>query len=126
MHPSEIMLTNMNDFLTKESTNLFPIVMASTTGTYMYYIGNGLLAFGLFPEICWLAYPLGGAFILLFLLLDYLYGWKSFASLADSWLYILGAFLLWLFLIFMAIFGEIILIPWFLVSIFPLGTGYLL
>ena len=100
--------------------------MASTTGTYMYYIGSGLLAFGLFPEICWLAYPLGGAFILLYLLLNWLYGWNSFASLAGSWLKILGAFLLWVFFIFMAIFGEVILIPCFLVSFILLGSGYLL
>ena len=72
MHPSEIMLTNMNDFFTQEATNLFPIVMASTTSTYMSYIGIGLVAIGLFPEICWLnlllGYPLGGSVILIYVL----------------------------------------------------------
>ena len=84
MHPSEIMLTNMNDFFTQESTNLFPIVMASTTGTYMAYIGIGLFAIGLFPEICWLAYPLGGAFIVFVLFTDWFYKQNSFASLGDD------------------------------------------
>ena len=62
------MLTNMND--TYDATNLFPI--ASTKGTYMAYIGIGLFAIGLFPEICWLnlllGYPLGGSFILIYVI----------------------------------------------------------
>ena len=100
--------------------------MASTTGTYMAYIGIGLFAIGLFPEICWLAYSVGGAFIVIYLYADWFYKWDSFASLGDKWLYIFGGLLLWFFCIFMAIFGEVILIPWFLVSFIPLGSGYLL
>ena len=96
--------------------------MASTTSTYMSYIGSSLLAIGLFPEICWLAYPLGGAYLLLYFLIAWLYNW----SLGNDWQYILGALLLWFFLVFMAIFGEIILIPWFLISIIPLGSGFLI
>ena len=72
MHPSEIMLTNMNEFFTQEATNLFPIVMASTTSTYMSYIGIGLVAIGLFPEMCWLTtffgYTIGGSVILFYVL----------------------------------------------------------
>ena len=92
----------------------------------MAYIGLSLFAIGLFPEICWLAYSVGGAAIVIYLYADWFYKWDSFASLGDKWLNIFGGLLLWFFCIFMAIFGEVILIPWFLVSFIPLGSGYLL
>ena len=93
--------------------------MASTTSTYMSYIGSSLVAIGLFPVICWLAYPFGGAYLLMYGIIAWLYNW----SLGNDWQYFL---LLWFFLVFMSIFGEIILIPWFLFSIIPLVSGLLI
>ena len=134
------MLTHMNDFLALKTEHLFPVVMSlfeGTTLSYIAYTGIALIALGLFPEICWLAglvspFFIGltlifGPFLILFSPLIILgtmfittflalfgggYGGLTFGG-------ILIVVALYWFCVFMAIFGEIILIPWFFLAIIP-------
>ena len=137
MHPSDIMLTNMNDFLALKTEHLFPVVMSlfeGTTLSYIAYAGIALILLGLFPEVCWLA-GLTSPFVfgltllfspILILLSPLIIVGAMFASTVLALLgggLPVGGFItvvvLYLFCVFMAIFGEVILIPWFLLAIIP-------
>ena len=140
MHPSEIMLTHMNDFLALKTEHLFPVVMSlfeGTTLSYIAYTGIALILLGLFPEVCWLAGLTSPFFIVLTLIFGpflilfspliilgtmffttflALFG-GGYGSLSIGGILIVVA--LYSFCVFMAIFGEIILIPWFFLAIIP-------
>ena len=130
-------MTHMNGFLALKTEHLFPVVMSlfeGTTLSYIAYAGIALILLGLFPEVCWLA-GLTSPFVfgltllfspILILLSPLIIVGAMFAS---TFLALLGGGLpvggfilvvvLYLFCVFMAIFGEVILIPWFILAIIP-------
>ena len=130
-------MTHMNDFLALKTEHLFPVVMSlfeGTTLSYIAYAGLALILLGLFPEVCWLAgftspFVFGVTLLfspILILLSPLIIVGAMFAS---TFLALLGGGLpvggfilvvvLYLFCVFMAIFGEVILIPWFILAIIP-------
>ena len=147
MLTSEIMLTNMNDFAAQKAVDSFPIVMAGWN-TWTFWIGVALVIPAFFPEICWLTALITPffagltvafgplivgltviltPFLILFSPLIIVYGMFFGVALsvggatvsASSIPFILAYFLFYGFFLFNAIFGEIILIPWFLLTIIP-------
>ena len=155
MLTSEIMLTNMNDFVAQKAVDSFPIVMAGliaswqiSIGPTFYFILFALIIPALFPEICWLTAFLTPFFagltvtlgplivgltvimtpllilfsplIIVFLMLFGVavsVGGGTVSAGVIPW--ILGYFFFYGFFLFNAIFGEFILIPWFLLTIIP-------
>ena len=134
------MLTHMNDFLALKTEHLFPVVMSlfeGTTLSYIAYTGIALILLGLFPEVCWLAGLVSpffmvltlifGPFIILFspLIIVGAMFFSTFLALFGGGYsslsigLILFVVALYWFCVFMAIFGEIILIPWFFLAIIP-------
>ena len=141
MHPSEIMLTNMNDFLALKTEHLFPVVMSlfeQTTLSYIAYTGIALILLGFFPEVCWLAGLVSTFFMVLTLILGpfiYLFSPLIIVMFFGTFLALFGVggggysslfiglilfvVALYWFCVFMAIFDEEILIPWFFLAIIP-------
>ena len=149
MFTSEIILTNMNNFAAQKAVDLFPIVAGRSP--WNVYIALVLIIPALFPEICWLTAFLTGLTItlgpfifgltvitipLLILFSPLIIVFLMFFGVALSvggGTVSIGAILVALpylfiygFIMFIAIFGEIILIPWFLFSIIPLVSGLLI
>ena len=125
---SDIILTNMNDILAYKAASLFPIVMESTIATTLQQISYWIIGIGIFPELCWLSLYISPIMFFLspvFVVVIYIFG--IFISLFGGGSAFYGAVTLiiaaYLFMVFMAIFGEIILIPWFILSIFPVVFG---
>ena len=128
MHLSDIILTNMNYILAQKAASLFPIVMESTIATNLQQISYWIIGIGIFPELCWLSlyispimYFLSPVFVVVIIVFGIFINFFGNGT-AFSWdvTLIIAAYL---FMVFMAIFGEIILIPWFILSIFPVGFG---
>ena len=133
-------MTHMNDFLALKTEHLFPVVMSlfeGTTLSYIAYTGIVFILLGLFPEVCWLAGLVSPFFMMLTLIFGpflilfspmiivgamffstflALFG-GGISSLSIGLILLLVA--LYWFCVFMAIFGEIILIPWFFLAIIP-------
>ena len=148
MLTSEFMLTNMNEFLALKAEHLLPIVSGGEPNTTLIIIAAIMIIPALIPEICWLVafltpFALGltvtlGPLIvgltvimtpLLILFSPLIIVFLMFFGVAVSvgggtvaagvipW--ILGYFLFYGVFLFNAIFGEFILIPWFLLTIIP-------
>ena len=122
----------MSELLTEKQAILFPMVQQSSVGVVIQYISYFLLGIGFLPEMAWLSLA-SSPFVLFFspvlvLVTIFLsYFWLVVGG-SGSWvwlLFVLGL-IFYIFLIFKAIFGEIVLIPLFLVSVFPIGLGVLL
>ena len=149
MLTSEFMLTNMNEFLAFKVEHLLPIVSGGEANTTLITIAIVLIIPALIPEICWLVafltpFALGLAvtlpplivgltvimtpLLILFspLIIVFLMffgvalsvGGATVSAVAIP-LVLAPYFFIYGFLMFNAIFGEIILIPWFLLTIIP-------
>ena len=148
MLTSEFMLTNMNEFLALKAEHLLPIVSGGEPNTTLIIIAAIMIIPALIPEICWLVafltpFALGLAvtlpplivgltvimtpLLILFspLIIVFLMFFGVALSVggaavsAGPILYAMAYFLLYCFIMFMALFGEIILIPLFLLTFIP-------
>ena len=92
------------------------------------YISFFFFGVGLFPEISWLSLIISPVVLMVSPLIIAATAFLSallsvVGSLAGVWSLFFIVSFSYIFMVFMAVFGEVILIPWLFLSVFPIGVG---